>query len=172
MGELRITTLEGVRASLTSDSFDAFRSSLRGPSLRPGDADYDEARLIWNGMMDRRGRVTAAVTAFGSRNMNYMFEFDSVWRDPADADKNISWTGEKWADLQPYSMGGLYINFPGFGEGGENLVRSAVGNKSYERLAKFKAKFDPSNLFRLNQNIGPSEYSIGKHQALTLADGV
>jgi FAD/FMN-containing dehydrogenase len=96
-------------------------------------------------------------TAFGPRNMNYMFEFDSMWSDPADAEKNIAWTRQKWADLQRYSTGGLYINFPGFGEEGEKLVRSAVGNASYERLAKIKAKYDPGNLFRLNQNIKPAK---------------
>jgi FAD/FMN-containing dehydrogenase len=50
----------------------------------------------------------------------------------------------------------LYINFPGFDEEGEKLVRSAVGNASYERLAKIKAKYDPDNLFRLNQNVKPA----------------
>ena len=79
-----------------------------------------------------------------------------MWSDPADAEKNIAWTRQKWADLQRHSTGRLYINFPGFGEEGEKLVRSAVGNASYERLAKIKAKYDPDNLFRLNQNIKPA----------------
>jgi FAD/FMN-containing dehydrogenase len=127
--------------------------------------------LVLQPLAGAMSRIAADATAFGPRNMNYMFEFDSMWSDPADADKNISWTREKWSDLLRYSTGGLYINFPGFGEEGENLVRSAVGNESYGRLAKVKAKFDPSNLFRLNQNIRPAKYSSGKHKAFTLADG-
>jgi len=113
--------------------------------------------LVFQPLAGAIGRVAADATAFGPRNMNYMFEFDSMWSDPADAEKNISWTRQKWADLHKYSNGGLYINFPGFGEEGEKLVRSAVGNASYERLAQVKAKYDPKNLFRLNQNIKPAK---------------
>ena len=50
----------------------------------------------------------------------------------------------------------LYINFPGFGEEGEQLLRAAVSNANYERLAKVKAKYDPKNLFQQNQNIKPA----------------
>lgn len=113
--------------------------------------------LVFQPLAGAIGCVAADATAFGPRNMNYMFEFDSMWSDPADAEKNISWTRQKWADLHKYSDGGLYINFPGFGEEGEKLVRSAVGNASYERLAQVKAKYDPENLFRLNQNIKPAK---------------
>lgn len=57
--------------------------------------------------------------------------------------------------MQPYSSGGMYVNFSGFGEGGEEQVRSAYG-ANYERLAELKHKYDPTNLFRLNQNIKPT----------------
>jgi hypothetical protein len=100
--------------------------------------------------------VAADATAFGPRDMNYMFEFDSMWIDPVDADRNITWTRNNWSDLQQFSTGSMYINFPGFGEEGEKLVRAAVGNSNYQRLAKIKAKYDPGNLFRLNQNIKPA----------------
>jgi hypothetical protein len=100
--------------------------------------------------------VAPDATAFGPRDMNYMFEFDSMWSDPVDAERNIAWTRQNWSDLQQFSTGSMYINFPGFGEEGEKLVRSAVGNTNYERLAKIKAKYDPGNLFRLNQNVKPA----------------
>ena len=51
---------------------------------------------------------------------------------------------------------GLYLNFPGLGEEGEKLVRSAVGSANYERLVVLKNKYDPSNLFRTNLNIKPT----------------
>lgn len=101
-------------------------------------------------------KVGSADTAFGTRDVNYMFEFDSMWPDKSDDEKNIAWTREKWEALQKYSTGGLYINFPGFGEEGESLVRAAVGDDNYHRLTQIKAKFDPGNLFRLNQNIRPA----------------
>lgn len=59
------------------------------------------------------------------------------------------------ASLEPYSPGGLYVNFAGLGEEGEALVRSAYGD-NYEKLVAFKNKYDPTNLFRLNQNIKPT----------------
>ncbi|RVC09919.1 FAD-binding oxidoreductase, partial [Mesorhizobium sp. M7A.F.Ca.AU.002.02.1.1] len=53
-----------------------------------------------------------------------------------------------------YSTGRLYLNFPGHGEGAD-LVRDALGAEAYGRLAKIKHRYDPDNLFRLNQNILP-----------------
>jgi len=60
------------------------------------------------------------------------------------------------ADMEPYSSGGLYVNFAGFGEEGEHLVKDAYG-ASYTRLVALKNQYDPTNLFRLNQNIKPTE---------------
>lgn len=111
--------------------------------------------LVLQPLAGAMSRVGDDETAFGPRSMNYMFEFDSMWREPTDAEKNINWTRRNWADLQRHSTGGLYVNFPGFGEEGAQLMRAAVGDAAYDRLAKIKAKYDPTNLFRLNQNIEP-----------------
>jgi hypothetical protein len=100
-------------------------------------------------------RVGAQDTAFGRRDMPYLLEFDSMWADPAEADKNVAWTRQVWADTQRHSTGGLYLNFPGFGEEGEDLVRASVGDSTHQRLAALKAKYDPTNLFRMNMNISP-----------------
>lgn len=100
-------------------------------------------------------RVGAEDTAFGRRDMPYMLEFDSMWADPAQADRNIEWTRSVWADTQRYSTGGMYLNFPGFAEEGENMVRDSVGPDNYRRLGAIKAKYDPTNLFRLNLNVTP-----------------
>ena len=112
--------------------------------------------LVWQPLGGAMARIGDEETAFGPRKVGTMWEFDSMWVDPAEDEKNIAWTRKGWADLQRYSNGGLYINFPGFGEEGEKLLRAAVSNANYERLAKLKAKFDPENLFRQNQNIKPA----------------
>jgi FAD/FMN-containing dehydrogenase len=113
--------------------------------------------LVWQPLGGgAMSKVGASDTAFGPRDMGYMFEFDSMWVDPAETEMNVAWTRKNWADLQRFSTGGLYINFPGLGEEGEKLVRSAVGDTNYDRLAKAKAQYDPGNLFRLNQNIKPA----------------
>jgi Berberine and berberine like len=54
--------------------------------------------------------------------------------------------------MQRHSSGRLYLNFPGHGEG-EDLVRNAFGGETYAKLAVIKKKYDPTNFFRLNQNI-------------------
>jgi FAD binding domain-containing protein/berberine-like enzyme len=100
-------------------------------------------------------RVGADDTAFGRRDIPYLLEFDSMWANPADAERNIDWTRRTWAETQQYSNGGLYLNFPGFAEEGEDLVRASVGSANFQRLAALKAKYDPTNLFRLNLNVSP-----------------
>ena len=57
--------------------------------------------------------------------------------------------------MHRYSSGGLYLNFPGFGEEKEDLLRAAYG-LNYDRLKRLKAKHDPANLFRSNLNITPA----------------
>jgi FAD/FMN-containing dehydrogenase len=57
--------------------------------------------------------------------------------------------------MRRFGPGGLYLNFAGFGEEKEDLVRAGYG-ANYERLAALKAKYDPTNLFRMNQNIPPA----------------
>jgi FAD/FMN-containing dehydrogenase len=99
-------------------------------------------------------RVAPTATAFWSRRVPYMVSFDAVWSDPADAERNIDWARSSWAAVRKYSDGGLYLNFPGFGEEGEALVRAAYGD-NYERLVAVKNRYDPTNLFRINQNIKP-----------------
>ena len=100
-------------------------------------------------------RVGAEDTAFGRRDIPYLLEFDSMWADAAQADRNIEWTRNAWSDTQRYSTGGLYLNFPGFAEEGEDMARNSVGATNYARLAALKAKYDPTNLFKMNLNITP-----------------
>jgi FAD/FMN-containing dehydrogenase len=111
---------------------------------------------IWN-----FGGATAAIpadaTAFGDRSMPYMFSIDSVWRSPDDDGVNISWTREFWQRMRLHSHHGrLYLNFPGLGEEGEDLVQRTFG-ENYKELTAVKRKYDPQNLFRFNQNIRPIE---------------
>jgi FAD/FMN-containing dehydrogenase len=100
-------------------------------------------------------RVAADATAFGDRSMPFMLSIDAIWSRPQDDAANIAWTREFWSDMQRHSNGRLYLNFPGHGEG-ENLVRDVFGQEAYARLATLKKKYDPTNFFRMNQNIVPS----------------
>ena len=99
-------------------------------------------------------QVPAEVTAMGDRSAPYTIVFNTSWHDPALADECIEWTRRFYDRMQPYSPGSSYLNFPGFMEE-EGLVERAYG-RNYARLAAIKAKYDPDNLFRLNQNIKPA----------------
>ncbi len=60
-----------------------------------------------------------------------------------------------WEQLRPFSSGGVYVNYQ-MGDEGEDRLRAAYGAEKYERLVALKDKYDPTNLFRLNQNIKPT----------------
>jgi hypothetical protein len=100
-------------------------------------------------------RVAATATAFGDRSSQALVSIDATWQEPQDSESSIAWTRAFWSALQPYSSGKTYFNFPGLLEEGDALVRSSFG-ANYERLVALKNKYDPTNLFRLNQNIKPT----------------
>jgi FAD/FMN-containing dehydrogenase len=100
-------------------------------------------------------RVGMEETAYGRRNAPYYVNVSTQWTEPAENAANIAWARDCWASLGKFSSGGMYLNFPGFGEEKENLVRTGYG-PNYARLTHIKAKYDPTNLFRMNQNIVPA----------------
>jgi hypothetical protein len=73
--------------------------------------------------------------------------------DPANKEKITTWTKQYWEALHPYSSGGAYVNF--MMDEGENRVKASYGD-NYEKLVIIKNKYDPYNLFRVNQNIKPA----------------
>ena len=75
---------------------------------------------------------------------------------PGRSEENIGWTRELFEAMQPFFESGVYVN--NLGEEGEDRVREAYG-EHYERLAALKDKYDPTNVFRLNQNIRPTAQS-------------
>jgi FAD/FMN-containing dehydrogenase len=87
--------------------------------------------------------------------MPYMLSIDATWARAADDEANIDWARDFWSRMQTHSNGRLYLNFPGHGEEGEELTLRAFGSMTYAKLAALKRKWDPANLFRMNQNILP-----------------
>jgi FAD/FMN-containing dehydrogenase len=109
---------------------------------------------IWHhgGAMSRVGE---AETAYAGRDAPFLVTGEASWTDPAQTDEAIAWGREFWDAMGRHSTGGLYLNFPGLGEEKEALVRAGYG-ANYDRLAALKAKYDPTNLFRMNLNITPA----------------
>jgi FAD/FMN-containing dehydrogenase len=100
-------------------------------------------------------RVTETDTAYGGRDAGFLVTGEASWDDPAVTEDAIAWGRDFWDAMGRHSTGGLYLNFPGFGEEKEALVRAGYG-ANYDRLAALKAQYDPENLFRMNLNIAPA----------------
>jgi FAD/FMN-containing dehydrogenase len=91
--------------------------------------------------------------AYAHRDAQFVMNFHGRWVDPADDKRCIDWARDFFNASAPFASGGVYVNFLTADEG--DRVRSAYGS-NYDRLAKVKRRYDPENLFRMNQNIEPA----------------
>jgi len=98
-------------------------------------------------------RLGPTDTPWGYRNANWGSVMAGVDSDPANVDAIGAWSRGYHEALHPYSAGGAYVNM--MMEEGQDRVEASYG-ENYERLAKIKAKYDPANLFHVNQNIRPA----------------
>jgi FAD/FMN-containing dehydrogenase len=107
--------------------------------------------VVWHngGAMSDIGETE---TAYGGRDDGFLVTVEASWDDAASTDEAIGWARECWEAMGRHSTGGMYLNFPGLGEEKEALVKAGYG-VNYERLRELKAKYDPTNLFRMNLNI-------------------
>ena len=101
-------------------------------------------------------RIDDTATAFTGRKNKYLFSIDACWADANADDEVLAYARSYLKQMQEFSPGGLYVNFAGLGEEGVDLVKAAYG-VNYERLSAIKAKYDPGNLFCMNQNIKPAK---------------
>jgi FAD/FMN-containing dehydrogenase len=106
-------------------------------------------------------RVDCEATAFNHRDVQYSFMSLGVCSDSAEAEKMIRWTRGFWEAMQPFLTGGVYVNYLGReADEGVERIKAAYG-PNYQRLVALKKKYDPTNLFRLNQNIKPDAQGMG-----------
>ena len=99
-------------------------------------------------------RIGEQATAFANRSEPYLLGIEGNSEAGAAAEENVAWVRETFADMRSLCGRGVYLNFPGFLEEGEELLREGYGT-NYERLRELKSKYDPTNVFRLNANIEP-----------------
>jgi FAD/FMN-containing dehydrogenase len=98
-------------------------------------------------------RVPADATAFAYRDGGWAGVIVGVDPDPASAERITQWAKDYWQELHPHSAGGAYVNF--MGDEGQDRIKAAYrGN--YDRLAQVKQRYDPDNVFHVNQNIQPA----------------
>jgi FAD/FMN-containing dehydrogenase len=99
-------------------------------------------------------RVDKDATAFAHRARHYDLNILSQWEGQGDSPRNLAWTQAFFAAMEPFLERAVYAN--NLGDEGEGRVRTAYGN-NYARLAALKAKYDPTNVFRFNQNVRPAD---------------
>src|SRR5215467_1669899 len=101
-------------------------------------------------------RIGPTETAFALREEHYAFQIMTSWsgeRAADRADAHIDWTRRLWAEIEPFATAGTYSNY--LEDEGEAHVRTSYG-ANYERLARVKNSYDPTNFFHLNHNIKPA----------------
>ena len=99
-------------------------------------------------------RVGEDETAFSQREAAHNVNINAVWtEDDTDTERHIAWARGFFDAMQPHAGGHVYLNF--LGDEGAERVRQAYGAQKYERLVQLKRAYDPTNFFRLNQNIQP-----------------
>lgn len=99
-------------------------------------------------------RVGKSDTAYWPRDQRYDLVIISSWENPSETDRNIAWTRSFFDAIDPYLSRSVYVNDLGDDEG-HDRIRAAYGG-NYDRLLTLKRKYDPANLFRMNQNIDPA----------------
>ena len=104
------------------------------------------------------GAITAVgieESAFAGRHASFLLGVEANWEEPENDEANVEWARDCLEDMRQFSDGSVYLNFPGFHEEGEEMIRTTFG-PAYERLVALKDEYDPTNLFSLNQNIEPT----------------
>jgi FAD/FMN-containing dehydrogenase len=117
-------------------------------NLPSGQSEIFLARL--GGEVNRR---PSDATAYPHRDVEYVMNVHTRWDEPSEDDACVGWARRFFDATEPHATGGVYVNFI---PEDEERVTNAYGS-NYQRLQKLKRKYDPENLFRLNQNIGTDQ---------------
>jgi FAD/FMN-containing dehydrogenase len=99
--------------------------------------------------------VGAEDTAYPEREANWMVSIDGNWEDPTEDDNVVSWVRDTWSQVYERGTGSVYLNFTGIADEDAD-VGVESGHSNLDRLREIKQKYDPDNLFRLNNNIAPN----------------
>ena len=138
---------------LTGLDDEAIGKLARHGASRPGPM----VQLLLEPLGGAMSRVDENDSALGRRDHPWIYHALSLWMDPSQeaADAHIGWARDLARDLAPHTAPGVYLNFTS--DQGDDRVRSTYGPERYARLVALKDRYDPTNVFHLNQNISPSK---------------
>ncbi len=131
---------------------DVVEAMVAGCAARPSQRSLLAVHALGGAM----GRVGTDETPIGSRSSPFLLEIIGSWPESAHTEQNVVWVRHVFETMHWFSSGQTNLNFSGAGEDNERLVHAAFGDH-YPRLAKVKRAYDPTNMFRLNQNIAVTE---------------
>jgi len=100
-------------------------------------------------------RVGPTATAFPHRSVGYNFLAVGEWVDPTTTKANVAWARDAYTAMAPHFAEGRYVNYLNADEVGEDSAVSAAFGPNWKRLREVKRRYDPENVFHLNQNIKP-----------------
>jgi FAD/FMN-containing dehydrogenase len=132
-------------SSLADAAVDAFVGQLEGlPS--------PQCEVLMARLGGAAGRVPASGTAYPHRDADFIMNVHGRWESRQDDEACTAWARRAFEAMAPYATGGTYVNFM---TDDEDRARAAYG-ANYDRLARLKKRYDPTNLFRMNQNVPPA----------------
>ena len=145
---------KGIFSYSKSDYFDRFSEAAIDEMIARADRKPAPLSLTHlNHFGGAIGRIANDATPFAHRDAPFAFSQDAFWDDPQESEANITWVKDFWQAMRAFSPRGAYVNF--MADEGEDRIREAYGG-NYDRLVALKRKYDPTNLFHLNQNIKPN----------------
>ncbi|HKF23520.1 MAG TPA: FAD-binding oxidoreductase [Candidatus Angelobacter sp.] len=109
-------------------------------------------------------RMSAGATAYGGRSARFVMNVHGRWDDAAQDEQCIAWSRAFFKAAAPYASAGAYVNF--MTEEESDRVAAAYG-PNYARLIEIKKRYDPENVFHVNQNIKPGEIAAGAGEKLS-----
>ena len=146
---------KGVRGYMKAEFLDELSDAVID-TLAAIDSPGPMAQVLIEPMGGAISRVPDGATALGRRDVPWCYHVLSMWMDPSDEalDAHVQWARDLAEVLRPHSTSGVYLNYTS--DEGDERVRSTYGDAAYARLVALKDEYDPTNLFRINQNIAPS----------------
>ena len=148
----------GRRYYWKSDYFDALPDEAAEVLIEQARAvTSPQSAVLFMHLGGAANRLPEAHSAAGPRDVRYVLNVQGSWLDPAESAVHIRWVRGFWRAMRPFASGRAYMNFFTADEDVERL-REAYGDATHAALARLKARYDPRNLFRLNQNIEPAPH--------------
>jgi hypothetical protein len=142
----------GARNYWKSHNFTELQDGLIDAALDyAGRLPSDQTEIFFGRLGGAVNDVAPDATAYPHRDAEYVMNVHARWDSAAEDEKCVAWAREYFDASAPFATGGVYVNFV---PDGECPLAEAYG-PNYERLVQVKRKYDPNNLFRLNQNIAP-----------------